>query len=216
MHFLAFSFEVEGPLRRTFASTYGNGRDWIPLIFEGRQPPLHENSPELRAVKAIFNRDNEVSETFANQPQAYRPIFMTDDGSIVAREWALGFVLGVGLRSEQWGKRVLLSQHRQLLIPILVCCEAASTSYLTGNVSREETAAPPPPIAHDIAAARFLSHRRTNLPARQQPALADHGHQGAAKTSGGQICGAGASLMNDRQLQIALDPLKWQFSGTSN
>src|SRR5579864_3324871 len=36
--------------------------EWIPLIFGDRQPPLNENSPELRAVKTIFNRYNEVSE----------------------------------------------------------------------------------------------------------------------------------------------------------
>ena len=37
----------------------------LPLIFGGRQP-LHENSPELHAVKTIFNRYNEVSETLAD------------------------------------------------------------------------------------------------------------------------------------------------------
>jgi hypothetical protein len=43
---------------------------------------------------------DEVSETLADQPQAYRPIFMVDDdGSIVARDWAVGFMLGIGLRS---------------------------------------------------------------------------------------------------------------------
>ena len=83
---------------------------WIPLIFGGRQPPLHENSPELRAVKTIFTRYNEVSETLADRPAAYRPIFMADvDGSIVARDRAVGFVLGIGLRSEAWGKRILLT-----------------------------------------------------------------------------------------------------------
>ena len=75
------------------APSFVHPDEWIPLIFGGRQPPLHENSPELWAVKTIFNRYNEVSETLANQPQAYRPIFMTDDdGSIVARDWALGFI----------------------------------------------------------------------------------------------------------------------------
>jgi yecA family protein len=75
------------------------------LIFGGRQPPLNENSPELRAVKTIFNRYNEVSETLADRPQVYRPIFMIDDdGSIVARDWAIGFALGIGLRPKQWGR----------------------------------------------------------------------------------------------------------------
>jgi yecA family protein len=98
--------------------------EWVPLIFGGRQPPLIENSPEFRVVKTIFNRYNEVSETLADQPQAYRPIFMVDDdGSIIARDWAVGFMLGIGLRSAEWGKCILLTKHRQVLIPILVYCE---------------------------------------------------------------------------------------------
>jgi yecA family protein len=76
----------------------------IPLIFGGRQPPLHGNSPELRAVKTIFNRYNEVSDILADRPQAYRPIFMVDDdGGIVVRDWAVGFALGIGLRPKEWG-----------------------------------------------------------------------------------------------------------------
>jgi yecA family protein len=67
------------------APSFVHPEEWIPLIFGGRQP-LHENSPELHAVKTIFNRYNEVSETFADWPPAYRPIFMVDDdGSIIAQ-----------------------------------------------------------------------------------------------------------------------------------
>jgi len=160
-HFLAFSFEVEGPLSPSTVEL----RQHVPLIFDGRQPPLHENSPELRPVRTIFNRDNEVSETFANQPQAYHPIFMTDDGSVVAHEWALGFMLGVGLRSEQWGKRVLLTQHRQLLIPSWSAAKQLRPLILpemsaAKKRQRQATAHLP------IAATRFLSHRCTDPPAR--------------------------------------------------
>ena len=83
------------------APSFVHPEEWIPLIFGGRQP-LHENSPELHAVKTIFNRYNEVSETLADWPPAYRPIFMVDDdGSIIARDSAVGFALGIGLRSKE-------------------------------------------------------------------------------------------------------------------
>jgi len=105
------------------APSFVHPEEWIPLIFGGRQP-LHENSPELHAVKTIFNRYNEVSETLADWPPAYRPIFMVDDdGSIIARDWAVGFALGIGLRSKEWGECILLTEHRQALVPILVYCE---------------------------------------------------------------------------------------------
>jgi yecA family protein len=60
------------------APSFVHPEEWIPLIFGGRQPPLEENSPELHAVKTIFNRYNEVSDVLADRPQAYRPIFMID------------------------------------------------------------------------------------------------------------------------------------------
>jgi yecA family protein len=113
------------------APSFVHPEEWIPLIFGGRQP-LHENSPELHAVKTIFNRYNEVSETLADGPPAYRPIFMVDDdGSIIARDWAVGFALGIGLRSKEWGECILLTEHRQALVPILVYCEA-----LAGHAGR--------------------------------------------------------------------------------
>jgi hypothetical protein len=65
-----------------------------------------------------------VSETLADRPQAYRPIFMTDDnGSIVARDPPVGFALGIPFLSREWGRCILLTKHRQVLIPILMCCE---------------------------------------------------------------------------------------------
>ena len=51
------------------APSFVHPEEWIPLTFGVRQP-LHENSPELRAVKTIFNRYNEVSETLADWPPA--------------------------------------------------------------------------------------------------------------------------------------------------
>ena len=106
------------------APSFVHPEEWMPLIFGGRQPPLNEDSPELRAVKTIFNRYNEVSDILADRPQVYRPIFMIeDDGSIVARDWAIGFALGIALRPKEWGESILLTKHRQVLIPILVYCE---------------------------------------------------------------------------------------------
>jgi SAM-dependent methyltransferase len=98
------------------------------LVFGGHQPPLDENSPELRVVKTIFNRYNEVSDTLANRPEAYQPIFMVDDdGSFLVHDWVVGFALGIGLRAKEWGKRIRLTQHRQALVPIMVYCGGEPT-----------------------------------------------------------------------------------------
>jgi yecA family protein len=95
--------------------------EWVPLIFGGRRPRMDEGSLEERAVRTVFNRYNEVSTTLAELPHTYRPKFMIDqDGSVVARDWAVGFMLGIGLRSQEWADRILLTEHRSLLTPILV------------------------------------------------------------------------------------------------
>jgi hypothetical protein len=95
--------------------------EWVPLIFGGRRPRMAEGSPEERAVRTVFNRYNEVSTTLAEQPHAYRPIFMIDrDGGVVARDWSVGFMLGVGLRPQEWAGSILLTKHPSLLTPILV------------------------------------------------------------------------------------------------
>ena len=56
------------------APSFVHPDEWVPLVFGGHQPALDENSPELRVVKTIFNRYNEVSNTLAGRPEAYRPI----------------------------------------------------------------------------------------------------------------------------------------------
>jgi yecA family protein len=155
------------------APSFVHPDEWIPLIFGGRQPPLHENSPELRAVKTIFNRYNEVSETLADRPAAYRPIFMVDDdGSIVARDWAVGFALGIGLRSEAWGKRILLTKHREVLIPILVYCEGELDLLpeMPATEKRRHQATAHEQIAQAVAAARAICNPYRAAEARQQSA----------------------------------------------
>jgi yecA family protein len=154
------------------APSFVHPDEWIALIFGGRQPPLHENSPELRAVKTIFNRYNEVSEILADRPQAYRPIFMVDDdGNILARDWAVGFVLGIGLRPKQWGECILLTKDREVLVPILLYCEGeldllpemTATEKYRRQVNAHEQ------IGQAVTAARAICNPYRAAEARRQP-----------------------------------------------
>jgi yecA family protein len=154
------------------APSFVHPDEWIPLIFGGRQPPLHENSPELRAVKTIFNRYNEVSESLADQPAAYHPIFMIDeDGGIVARDWAVGFVLGIGLRPKEWGKCILLTKHREVLIPILVYCEENLDPLpeMPAIEKRQRQGTAHQQIAQAVAAARAICNPYRAAEASRQP-----------------------------------------------
>jgi len=152
------------------APSFVHPDEWIPLIFSGRQPPLHENSPELRAVKTIFKRYNEVSEILADRPAAYRPIFMTDgEGSIVVRDWAVGFALGIALRSKEWGRCILLTEHRQVLVPILVYCEGELDLLpdMPAAEKRRRQATAHAEIAQAVADARNICNPYRAAEARQ-------------------------------------------------
>jgi yecA family protein len=155
------------------APSFVHPEEWIPLIFGGRQPPLDENSPELRAVKTIFNRYNEVSDILADRPQVYRPIFMIDeDGSIVARDWAVGFALGIALRPKEWGESMLLTKHRQVLIPILVYCEGELDLLpdMTAAEKHRRQATAHEQIAQAVASARDICNPCRAAEAHRQPA----------------------------------------------
>jgi yecA family protein len=154
------------------APSFVHPDEWVPLVFGGRQPPLDENSPELRVVKTIFNRYNEVSDILADRPQAYRPIFMVDDdGSIVVRDWAVGFALGIGLRAKEWGTHILLTEHCRALVPILVYCEGELDplpDMPTAEKHRRQATAHAG-IAQAVAAARAVCNPHRAAEARRQP-----------------------------------------------
>ena len=154
------------------APSFVHPDEWMPLVFGGHQPPLDENSPELRVVKTIFNRYNEVSDILADRPQAYRPIFMVDnDGSIVVRDWAVGFALGIGLRAKEWGKHILLTEHRQALAPILVYCEDEFNLLpdMSAAEQRRRQATAHSEIALAVGAARAICNPHRAAEARRQP-----------------------------------------------
>ena len=92
-----------------------------------------------------------------------------DDGSIVARDWAVGFALGIGLRSKEWGKRILLTKHREVLIPILVYCEGELDLLpeMPAAEKRRRQATAHEQIAQAVAAARAICNPYRAAEARQ-------------------------------------------------
>lgn len=147
--------------------------EWVPLIFAGRRPALDAGSIEYRAVKTIFNRHNEVSQTLAERPDAYRPIFMVDDnGKILAEDWVVGFMLGLGLRSVEWGKGILLTRHRALLTPILVNSDASTDLLpeMPTSEKRRRQASAHQQIAGAVSAVRAICNPHRAAEAHRQPA----------------------------------------------
>ena len=154
------------------APSFAHPDEWIPLIFGGRRPRMAEGSPEERAVRTVFNRYNEVSTTLAEQPHAYRPIFMIDrDGGVVARDWSVGFMLGVGLRPQEWAGSILLTEHRGLLTPILVYHDPgeALLPEMPPEEKRRRRVTAYQQIPQAVAAIRAICNPHRAAEARPQP-----------------------------------------------
>jgi uncharacterized protein len=57
----------------------------------------------LKAIMAVVERFNTISETLSNTPQKYAPIFhRTDDGTVFAGPWCMGFLAAMQLRWTDW------------------------------------------------------------------------------------------------------------------
>lgn len=136
--------------------------EWLPIIFAGRVPAVIEGTPEHLAVNTIFNRYNEVSITLADNPQAYRPMFTNHQGRVVVSDWAAGFMLIVGKRTEAWTK-ILFTDMRKTLAPILVSHELG-IGFLpdVSTAEKDELRA----VAHHHIADAVVSLREACAPQR--------------------------------------------------
>src|SRR3954468_3342861 len=91
--------------------------EWTRLIFGAR--PLGEDADA--ALQALLDRHTAVAKILAAAPAGYAPLFMrTDEGVVLARDWAAGFLAAVRLRLEAWRPLLEAAETSRLLLPILV------------------------------------------------------------------------------------------------
>jgi uncharacterized protein len=92
-------------------------KEWTRLIFGAR--PLGKDADA--AVQAVLDHHDAVAKTLAEAPASYAPLFMrTDEGTILAQDWAAGFLVAVRLRLEAWRPLLEGPAGIGLLLPILV------------------------------------------------------------------------------------------------
>ena len=91
--------------------------EWMRLIFGAR--PLGTDGDA--AVQAVLDRHGAVAKILAQAPASYAPLFMrTEDGTVLAQDWAAGFLAAVRLRLEAWQPLLEVAETSRLLLPILV------------------------------------------------------------------------------------------------
>jgi len=91
--------------------------EWTRLIFGAR--PLGEDGDA--ALQAVLDRHAAVARILAAAPAGYAPLLMrTDEGVVLARDWAAGFLAAVRLRLEAWRPLLEAAETGGPLLPILV------------------------------------------------------------------------------------------------
>ena len=74
-------------------------KEWTRLIFGAR--PLGKDGDA--ALQAVLDRHAAIARDLAEAPASYAPLFMrTDEGVVLAQDWAAGFLAAVRLRLEAW------------------------------------------------------------------------------------------------------------------
>jgi uncharacterized protein len=98
--------------------------EWMDRMLGPHSGIGMEGTTQAAAIMGIVARFNAVSEGLATAPERYAPIFeRTDDGTVLAGPWCMGFLAAVKLRLDAWRPLLDLSRiEHGLLLPILLHC----------------------------------------------------------------------------------------------
>jgi uncharacterized protein len=95
-----------------------------------------EGTKQAAAIMAIVARFNAISEGLSTAPERYAPIFeRTDDGTVLAGPWCMGFLAAMRLRYDVWRPLRDISRiEHGLLLPILLHCTDSAGRPVLGPV----------------------------------------------------------------------------------
>jgi uncharacterized protein len=111
---------------------------WLPVIWGIGNPKFRGPHLMDRAIAAITARCNEISAQLADRPDRFAPLYWRkDDGTVIAADWAEGFLDAMELNLRPWAELLASDHHRHLLFPILVHCGDKNGHSLLG-LSRDQ------------------------------------------------------------------------------
>ena len=106
--------------------------EWLPVVWGGEEPVFLDAEQAAEITSAILKRYNDIRATLRGERWTISPIFWEGpDGSLIAMDWAEGFMDAVRLRIDAWQPLFLHRTKADLLMPILIlCCDQDGKSYL--------------------------------------------------------------------------------------
>jgi len=106
------------------------GEQWLPLIWGGDgevdPAPFKSGKQRKKAMMLVLRHLQSIATHWAHSPQAWEPIFSVADGEdedteyTDAEDWAVGFLMAVGLAEDAWAPRFEAPATAALLEPIVL------------------------------------------------------------------------------------------------
>jgi len=95
--------------------------EWLPHVWGGDEPVFDDHLQASAILGTIMGRYNMILRDTA--AGAFGPLFWeTQDGTVIAADWAEGFMQAVALRADAWEPLMRSRRHGRLLLPILALC----------------------------------------------------------------------------------------------
>jgi uncharacterized protein len=111
--------------------------EWLPLIWGGDAPEFADEDEAKAILAIIMARYNEILRQIDDD--TLDPVFWANsDGTLIAAEWAEGFLQAVMLRMDAWGRLFKSKRDGQILFPILALCGDENGESLLGITPEDE------------------------------------------------------------------------------
>jgi yecA family protein len=165
------------------------------VIWGGEEPTFADAAQAQGVLGAIMSRYNEIIGQV--QEDGFEPIlWVFDEETIIAAEWAEGFACAIGLRPDAWDPLFESKRHAHLLLPILgLCTNEDGSSALGLDAEAEDRLATEAPdmIAGCVGEIARFWRSRGNAHSRKGPGDRDSlPARAATKTGRNDPCPCGS------------------------
>src|SRR4051794_25519911 len=95
--------------------------EWLPYVWGGEDPVFDDQVQAGAVLGAIMGRYNAILREI--EAGTFEPlVWQAPDGTMIADDWAEGFMHAVVLRPDAWEPLMRSKRHGVLLLPILALC----------------------------------------------------------------------------------------------
>src|SRR5215218_4616013 len=104
--------------------------EWLPHVWGGEEPVFDDPAQASVILSTIMGRYNAILREIAEG--AFGPIFWEiADGTVIAADWAEGFLHAVALRADAWEPLMRSKRHGGCFFPSWPCARTSMATWLS-------------------------------------------------------------------------------------